>query len=241
MLFEPSLPMSRSLLTAMGTRMFVYGQTNIPEPTSAVIVVSNHRSFMDAALLIQALQRPIRIACHHYMGQTPILREFISLLGCFPLGEPQNRQQDFFEQATHLLRSQQWVGLFPEGTLPMVKLTKPQEMTEFHRGFAHLALKVPIPNLAVLPVAIASVEETITSTFPVKWLRFFDPSEPLFDRPGYHPAAIYHRVNVIVGRPYWIGERQRQQYHGKGAKKATSELSDYCRQEIYQLLQKGYC
>src|SRR5919202_895862 len=159
---DSPLHISRSLLAAMGTRMFVYHEDRIPAD-SAVVVVSNHRGFMDAPLLMAALGHPIRIACHHYMGQVPMMREIVTQLGCFPLQEPEYRQQAFFEQATGLLKAHQWVGLFPEGG---------------------------------------------------------------------HPMVIHRRVVVLVGHPYWITPKRREQYQGKQAKIAVTQLVTSCRDEI---------
>lgn len=238
MFAEAPLSVSQFLLGVMGTQLSVYHENRIPQ-AQAVVVVSNHRSFMDVLILIKALERPIRVACHHYMGETPILREIVHLLGCFPLEEPNRRQQFFFQQATELLQAGQWVGIFPEGASPMVKLTQPDQINRFHRGFAHLALRATVPNLAVLPVAIASVEERINSTFPLRLLSLFDPSEPLFQQAGLHPMAIYQRANVLIGRPYWINNQQRQQYQGKQIKQVLIELTEYCRTEIADLLRVG--
>ena len=215
--------------------MFVYHEDRIPKD-SAVVVVSNHRGFMDAPLLMAALGHPIRIACHHYMGNVPMLREIVTQLGCFPLQEPESRQQAFFEQATRLLQEHQWVGLFPEGAQPMVRYTKPDTLAKFHRGFAHLALRTEVKDLVVLPVAIASLEETTTSAVPLSLLRLFDPSEPLFAQPGWHPMVIHRRVAVLVGHPYWITPKQREQYQGKQAKVAVSRLVTTCQDEISKLL-----
>lgn len=215
--------------------MFVYHEDRIPKH-SAVVVVSNHRGFMDAPLLMAALGHPIRIACHHYMGNVPMLREIVTQLGCFPLQEPESRQQAFFEQATRLLQEHQWVGVFPEGAQPMVRYTKPDALAKFHRGFAHLALRTEVRDLAVLPVAIASLEETTTSAVPLSLLRLFDPSEPLFAQPGWHPMVIHRRVAVLVGHPYWITPKQRDQYQGKQAKLAVSQLVTTCQDEISKLL-----
>lgn len=236
---DSPLQLSRSLLAAMGTRMFVYHEDRIPDH-SAVVVVSNHRGFMDAPLLMAALGHPIRIACHHYMGQVPMLREFVTQMGGFPLQEPEYRQQAFFEQATGLLKQNQWVGVFPEGAQPMVHLTQPDSISKFHRGFAHLALRTPVRDLAVLPVAIASLEETTTSAVPLRWLRLFDPSEPLFSQTGWHPMVIHYRVAVLVGHPYWITAKHRQQYQGKQAKTAVSELVGTCQDEISKLLYQTF-
>ena len=235
MVSEAPISVSQMLLGAFGTRMFVYYKNRIPEDAT-VVVVSNHRSFLDAPVLIKALEHPVRIACHHYMGQMPVMREFVELLGCFPLANPTQRRQTFFTQATELLQQRQWVGIFPEGTQPMVQITDPQKLGKFQRGFAHLVFRVAVPNLVVLPVAIASTSESTNWALPLRSLRLFDPTEPLFDRPGLHPAVVYHRANVLIGRPYWITDAQRQLYQGKGAKQAASELTEYCQKEIATLL-----
>jgi 1-acyl-sn-glycerol-3-phosphate acyltransferase len=131
------------------------------------------------------------------------------------------------------------VGVFPEGAEPMVKFTQPQQVGEFQRGFAHLALRAAVQDLAILPVAIASLEEVNTSAVPLSILSFFDPSEPLFNQPGWHPLVIYNRVAVLIGRPYWIRPQHQQQYQGKQAKTVVAELTEHCYGEITNLLHEG--
>ena len=80
---DSPLNISRSLLFALGTQVLVHHQDRIPAETP-MVVVSNHRSFMDAPVLMAALAKPVRIACHHYMGQVPIMRDLVTQLGCFP-------------------------------------------------------------------------------------------------------------------------------------------------------------
>ncbi|MEH2390208.1 MAG: 1-acyl-sn-glycerol-3-phosphate acyltransferase [Nostoc sp.] len=233
------LEISRALMAALSTQMFRYYEDRIPQDAS-VLVVSNHRSFMDALILMAALSSPIRFACHHYMGQVPVMREIvIGQFGCFPLEETQNRQQSFFSQSQTLLQSRQMVGVFPEGTEPMVKFTVPNQMGEFQRGFAHLALRADVQDLAILPIAIASLEEVNTSGFPLRLLSVFDPSEPLFNQPGWHPLVIYRRVAVLIGRPYWITPQHQKKYHGKQARTVVAELTEHCHGEISNLLRQG--
>jgi 1-acyl-sn-glycerol-3-phosphate acyltransferase len=235
---QSPLFISRQLLAILGTRMFFHHQDRIPRD-SPMLVVSNHRSFMDAPLLMAAVDHSIRFACHHYMGQVPILREFVNRLGCFPLDAPSQGQQRFFHQAIHLLQTRQMVGIFPEGAQTMIQPTSPQEIGEFHRGFAHLALRAPIQDLTVLPVAIASESETISSHFPLKILSWFDPSEPLFKQDKLHPMIVYQRVNILIGHPIWITSSQRQSYQGKQAKTVVADLIDRCQAEIKDLLCYG--
>ena len=240
------LQVSHGLLALLGTQVFRYYEDRVPQD-SPVLVVSNHRSFMDVPILMVTVERPIRFACHHYMGQVPVMREIVTgQLGCFPLEAPEHRQQGFFHQAIELLQTSQVVGVFPEGTKPMVKFIKPNQLSEFQRGFAHLALRAgsgvtsaPVQDLAVLPVAIASLEELNSSAVPLKLLSFFDPSEPLFNQSGWHPLVIYRRVAVLIGRPYWITQWQRQQYQGKQAKTVVADLTHHCEAEIANLLRQG--
>ncbi|HBE36923.1 MAG TPA: 1-acyl-sn-glycerol-3-phosphate acyltransferase, partial [Cyanobacteria bacterium UBA11368] len=48
------LLISQSFLAATGTRLFLHHQDRIPEAGS-VLVVSNHRSFMDAPVLMASV------------------------------------------------------------------------------------------------------------------------------------------------------------------------------------------
>jgi 1-acyl-sn-glycerol-3-phosphate acyltransferase len=235
MLWQNPLELSRLFLTKVDTQIDLIYPDRIPD-ASAMLVVSNHRSFMDAPLLMAALNRPVRFACHHYMSQVPVLRETIQALGCFPLEAANQRQRVFFQQASRFLQTHQLVGIFPEGSQPMVQPGTPNQVGTFQRGFAHLAMRSPIPKLAVLPVAISSCAESIFPGVPLPLLRFFDPSEPLFDQLGWHPLILYHQVQVLVGRPYWITPDEREKYRGKQGKAVVNELTHYCQAEIAHLL-----
>ena len=229
---------AQSLISAVNLDLTLSYPDRIPQDIPT-IVISNHRSFLDAPILIKTIPFTLRIACHHYMGQTPVVRELVDSLGCFPLGTAKQRQRQFFAQANSLLTSRQWVGLFPEGTRPMIEPTSPTEINEFHRGFAHLAWRTPITNLAVLPVAIASLAETNYPSIPIQWLKQFDREEPFFQRQGLHPMLVYHRVKVLVGSPYLITTAKKQKYKGRQAKELALELTNYCQNQITDLLQEG--
>jgi 1-acyl-sn-glycerol-3-phosphate acyltransferase len=238
MFFDTPLHLSRGLLSAFGTKASLQYSERIPA-TNRILVVSNHRSFLDAPLLMAAINRPVRFACHHYMSQVPILREMVSAMGAFPLDAPRQRQKHFFQQSVDLLQSRQAVGIFPEGAQPMVQVQPPNQLSRFHRGFAHLALRVPVQDLAILPVAIASTEEERHDLAPLKLFSLFDPSEPLFDCGGWHPAIVYRRVHLLFGRPLWIDEAQRQQYRGRQGGSLAKELAQSCSDQIAGLLRQG--
>lgn len=237
-MYSEPLLVSQLLLAATKTKLFLHHQERIP-PSGPMLVVSNHRSFMDAPILMAAMNRPIRFACHHYMGEVPVMRDLVKRMGCFPLDAPAERNQSFFQKAVKLLQTQQAVGIFPEGAEPMVKETPAQQVGNFQRGFAHLALRAPVEDLAVLPIAIAANQETTNSAIPLRLLSWIDPSEPLFAQSGWHPMVVYQRVNVMIGRPYWIRPEQRQDYHGKQARSMVLDVTQACHAEINHLLVQG--
>lgn len=239
MVFNAPLWFSRQLLSTFNTRVSLYYAERIPN-RGPVVVVSNHRSFMDAPLLMVSLNRSVRFASHRYMGQVPLLREIVQKIGAFPLDSQDSPYRALFEQASQFLDDQQAVGIFPEGGQPMIQVTQPNQIGDFHRGFAHLVLRSPLPNITLLPVAIASCEESIHSVFPLRVFHWFDPSEPLFDQPGWHPMVIYHRVKVLIGKPISISENQRSAYHGKQARTLTHELTQTCHDQIEHLLYQGF-
>lgn len=239
MLFDTSLVISRGLLDSFGTEIVVRHRERMPD-SGAILVVSNHRSFLDAPLVMIAINRSVRFACHHYMSQVPILKDVISAMGCFPLDAPGQRHQTFFQTAIQSLKENQPVGIFPEGAQPMVRTPRPNELGKFHRGFAHLALRAPVENLAILPIAISSIEETINPVAPLRLLSLFDPSEPLFRQSGWHPAVSYRRVTLSIGHPIPMTAAYREQYHGQQAGRLARALTQSCYAEISQLLKEGF-
>lgn len=235
-LTERPLLLSYGLLKTLGVQWEVHYQSRIPDSMTSLLVVSNHRSFLDAPLLMMALQRTIHFACHHYMGQVPLLREVVESLGCFPLASPSQRSRSLFTQAGELLQQHTAVGLFPEGAEPMIQANTPRSMYRFHRGFAHLAHRTPVSPLGVLPIAIVALEEAQGMEFPVQVLSWFDPSEPLFQQSHWHSAVLYRRVQLRIGEPQWVTESDRQAYWGPQAQQKVKTLCQNCYGQIQGLL-----
>ena len=229
------LEVSNWLLNLAGVRMAVRGQERIPQDMP-LVVISNHRSFMDAPLLMHAVRRPVRFACHHYMGQVPGLREVVNALGFMPLDKPDSGQTAFFRRALQALADNQAIGIFPEGAAPMVSQTSPRSLERFHRGFAYLAMRAPVEEVAVVPVAIASHDESNNSVVPLRVLSLFDSTEPLFQQPGWHPAVVYRDVELLIGHPVKVDARLRSHYDGKGTSALVTDLTHCCQDEIASLL-----
>ena len=230
--------LSKAVLNAVGTELSVVHGERVSDPKS-LIVVSNHRSFLDPFVIMAALNHSVRFACHRYMSKVPGLSEVVKGLGCFSLDLTKPDQDKLFAPP-FLLSPTQWLGVFPEGGKPMVKPTQPHEMGAFQRGFAHLALRSQMQPLGILPVAIASHVEVQESTIPLQVFSWFDPSEPLFQQSGWHPAILYRRVSLQIGSPIWITPEQRAQYHGRQAKTVAMDLTQAAQSQVAALLAEGY-
>lgn len=229
------LQLSRSLLDATGVSVSLHHLERIPSK-SKLLIVSNHRSLLDAPLLMTAIGRPVRFVCHYYMSQVPLLQQAIALMGAFPLEADQRRHSSFFRQSARFLQTNQVVGVFPEGADPMVKVNAPQQLSPFHRGFAHLALRAPVTGLAILPVAIASREERQGKLAPLSLFRRFDPSEALFQRDGWHSAILYRHVDVLFGHPLLIDAAWKSRYRGSSGAAAARDLTQTCWSQIADML-----
>jgi 1-acyl-sn-glycerol-3-phosphate acyltransferase len=121
----------------------------------------------------------------------------------------------------------------------MVNKTTPDNLNEFHRGFAHLALRAPVDELSIVPVAIVARRETSNSVVPLRWLSMFDASEPLFQQSGWHPAVFYREVEVLIGRPVRVDGRLRSRYRSRRSSTLPTELAQCCQDEIATLLKRG--
>ncbi|WP_244351662.1 lysophospholipid acyltransferase family protein [Thermostichus vulcanus] len=196
------------LLSLCQTEVWVEGSEQLPD--GPMVVVSNHRSFLDAPVLIAGLGRPIRFACHYYLSQVPLLREIALGLGCIPLRQGSQRQMHFFRQAQASLAAGMGVGIFPEGAEQITRETSPQAVGRFQPGFAHLALASGVDPLPIVPVAVRVWEEWRGVDIPMAFFRWFDPTEPMFQQETGHPVVFYRRVALKVGSPLWLTHAQRR-------------------------------
>lgn len=228
------LELSQGVLQLLGTKLRVAGRQNIPA-NAPLMVISNHRSPLDAPVLMAGLDREIAFVTHQYMGNVPLLKEVIAQFGAFPLESPHH----FFRQGYQRLRRSETIGIFPEGAKPMVQLQPPRHVHPFHRGFAHLALRVPVEKMAILPVALVSDDRGFESFIPLSLLGWFDPSEPLFQKGGGHPIVFYREVEVRIGPPIWVTSGDRHQYQGRSGTNYAQQLTDNCWQAVNDLLKEN--
>jgi 1-acyl-sn-glycerol-3-phosphate acyltransferase len=231
--FLPDYLMAQDLWKLLGLNVQVQNPERIPDRGS-LLIVSNHRSFLDPLLLTSFLGTPINFVCHRYMGNVPILKELLQTCGAFPLTN-QSWHQQLLQDAKNLLHQGKAVGIFPEGAAPMLNTNIPHHLSPFYRGFAHLALQAAVPNLQILPVGIAAGTEMRWPAVPLSLLHQIDPLEPLFQQEGWHPAVFYQDVSIRIGQPFRIDSYQ-DRYRGKQASAVVRELTQMMTAEVTYLL-----
>ncbi|TDO87847.1 1-acyl-sn-glycerol-3-phosphate acyltransferase [Halanaerobium saccharolyticum] len=130
-------------------RIKINGKENLPEQ-GAVIVMSNHISAFDPPLLAAIFSRPVRFMAKKELFENPIIRFVLFLADAFPVDRSKN-DITAVKKALSLLKDQEVLGLFPEGTRhPEGKLGDPKA------GSVMLAIKSGAP---ILPVGIKNVKK----------------------------------------------------------------------------------
>jgi 1-acyl-sn-glycerol-3-phosphate acyltransferase len=129
-------------------RMKRIGMEHIPKQ-GALIIASNHRSFMDPWVIGMMLRRPI-----YYVAKTELFHRravawLLSSLGAFPVDRG-NGDRDAMDAARRILERGDVVVIFPEGTR-----TRPGPLGTPKRGVGRLALETGAP---IVPMALIGTE-----------------------------------------------------------------------------------
>jgi 1-acyl-sn-glycerol-3-phosphate acyltransferase len=225
--------MAQDVLGWLGMSVTVQNLDRLP-PSGPLLIVCNHRSFLDPFLLTSFLNTPINFVCHRYMGNVPVLREVLQTCGGFPLSNS-DWYPDLLHHATELLDRGKTIGIFPEGAAPMLDTPAPGVLRPFYRGFAHLALQAKVTNLQILPVAIFSQAEMQWPAVPLSVLHQLDPLEPLFKQDGWHPAVLYREIAIRLGTPISIAPYS-EHYHGRQAGTVVKDLTTTLSRQVADLL-----
>ena len=73
-------------------RVRVIGRDNFPEKTGALLVC-NHMSFVDVALLVAATDRPIRFLMYQGIYDHPMVKPFAKMVKAIPISSEQHPRE----------------------------------------------------------------------------------------------------------------------------------------------------
>lgn len=124
----------------------VLGMKNIPA-SGGVLLLGNHISWIDWAIIQIASPRPIRFVMIKDIYERWYLKWFFDLFGCIPIKAGPGSHQSFKEIAQRLNQGEV-VCLFPEGAI-----SKNGQLSEFKRGFEKAA-QAADSSVIILPFYI---------------------------------------------------------------------------------------
>ncbi len=159
----------------------VLGRENFPERTGALLV-SNHMSFVDVALLVAATDRPIRFIMYQGIYDHWLVRPFARMVKAIPISSELHPREMLhsLKIATEALRNDEIVCIFAEG-----QITRTGQMLPFRRGLERIMKDVEVP---IVPVNLDGVWGSIFS---------FERGRFLWKMPHQIP----YRVTVSFGKP----------------------------------------
>ncbi|MGA8783469.1 MAG: MFS transporter [Terracidiphilus sp.] len=162
-------------------RVRVIGRDNFPEKTGALLVC-NHMSFVDVALLVAATDRPIRFIMYQGIYDHPVVKPFAKMVKAIPISSEQHPREMLhsLKTATDALRNDEIVCIFAEG-----QITRTGQLLPFRRGLERVMKGVEVP---IIPVNLDGVWGSIFS---------FERGRFLWKMP----RRIPYRVTVSFGKP----------------------------------------
>jgi acyl-[acyl-carrier-protein]-phospholipid O-acyltransferase/long-chain-fatty-acid--[acyl-carrier-protein] ligase len=159
----------------------VIGRDNFPEKTGALLVC-NHMSFVDAALLIASTDRPIRFLIYKGIYDKPLIKPFAKIIKAIPISSEQHPRDliHSLHMASEALRQDEIVCIFAEG-----QITRTGQLLPFRRGLERIMKGVDVP---IIPVNLDGVWGSIFS---------FERGRFLWKVPRHIP----YPVTVSFGKP----------------------------------------
>ncbi len=137
-------------LWACGAKVKVIGLENL-DPLKSYIFVSNHRSYLDTAVLFAYTGRKMSILAKKELLKIPIFGQGMSFVNIIAIDRSNpEKALESMQKAKEILEKGYSVGVFAEGTRAM-----PGELLPFKKGAFHLALQTQTP---IVPVAIKNTD-----------------------------------------------------------------------------------
>jgi acyl-[acyl-carrier-protein]-phospholipid O-acyltransferase/long-chain-fatty-acid--[acyl-carrier-protein] ligase len=162
-------------------RMDISGAEHVPARGGALLV-PNHASIVDAALVIAATDRPIRFLMFKDFYEHPLIKPLAKAMGVIAISSQQGPREMIrsLREATRALQNGELVCIFPEG-----QMTRIGQMMPFRRGMERILKGLDVP---VIPMNIDGIWGSI---FSFSGGKFF----------WKRPRQIPYPVRVTFGKP----------------------------------------
>ncbi|MFI5362350.1 MAG: MFS transporter [Elusimicrobiota bacterium] len=157
------------------------GRDNVPAE-GPVLLVSNHVSYIDGALIMMANQRLVRFLMLRHYYELPLVNWLFRAMGAIPVssGDGPKALAESFRRAREYMLTGQAVCVFAEGGI-----TRHGQMQKFKKGFERMVEGVQVP---IVPVHLDEVWGSVFS---------FSEGRAFFK----WPKSIPYRVTVSFGKP----------------------------------------
>ncbi len=162
-------------------RVDVKGIENMPEK-GAVIVASNHVSFVDPLIVGGIIRRPVNFVMYYKIFRVPVLKFIFKTGKAIPIS---TRKEDpeilaqAYRRIHDVLDMGNVLGIFPEG-----EITSNGEINSFKKGVEKIVSEQPV---LVVPMALCNL-----------WGSLFSRRDPLLKRRPYKLRA---RIELRIGHP----------------------------------------
>jgi len=159
----------------------ISGEDNIPED-GAVIVASNHVSFVDPLIIGGMIRRPVNFVMYHKIYKIPLLNFIFRTGKAIPIASREEHPEileSAYRRIHGVLAEGDVLGIFPEG-----KITSDGEIQPFRTGIDKIIAEQPVP---VLPVALCNL-----------WGSLFSRRDPLHKR---RPYKLWSVIELKIGQP----------------------------------------
>jgi 1-acyl-sn-glycerol-3-phosphate acyltransferase len=166
-------------------RVSTRGRDNIPMEGGAVLVC-NHVSFVDAAVLMGESPRPIRFVMDHRIFKVPVLNWLFKQVGAIAVASAKDNPvilEGAYQRIDAALRAGELVCIFPEG-----RITKDGELNVFRPGVQRIVERTPVP---VVPLALRGLWGSFFSRFG--GAAFAEPLDALLRR------GLRSNLEIVVG------------------------------------------
>ncbi|MDC1535731.1 1-acyl-sn-glycerol-3-phosphate acyltransferase [Candidatus Thioglobus sp.] len=167
------------LLFGWRYRLKVTGLDNLPK-TGPVLLLGNHISWIDFALIQWATPRTIRFVVHDDYYRKPIFNWILRGVGAVSI-RPEN-SRNAMQNIINLLNDDCVVGIFPEG-----HISTTGELSDLKRGFEKILAECK-DNVLVVPFAINNM-----------WGSFFSKAPKSIKKKK--KFNLRRSVNVNIGKP----------------------------------------